>query len=999
MACNSFTSVSLEPPLVLFCAAKSSTTWPRIQAARKWAANILDEDGEEICRLFAQKGADRFAHIAYTTGPHRCADPRRRARVRRLRDRRRARRRRSRDRRRAGRSSSATHPEGKPLLFYRGGYGRFDIESQAGATNPERQRSRPGSGVAASTNRRSRPSAATSQRCRRKRSATWTRGGGDDRATASRARGSSRRARCRAGTRSSRRARSAAASASWARTVGERDRCLRRPPRRRSGRRGATQRSKTHGGCTFAFGPASAATARSSARPGTSHGMRKTNAARSATPTAPCATRSVRASTPASGTLDRLIHRRTLTRSTSRAVDSSHDRFSRSRAASHGVTVPIAGALPESARFATLRVQGPLGGSERAPSTPGPSESQAAASAADLAGMGGAAGAGRLARRQPDPGVARAGAGCGSLLLVLVPVAAYLYYRIFSGQLIRLGLPHLSRTQMQILLPLGLIVVLCLVLVVPMVAMGKSPHVRYDPSEISTHARRRRRARPGEGRGRQDAQPVPRATRPSASAMGGNPRKGDPVRGSARHRQDVHGQGDGARGRRAVPVRVVDRVPVDVLRRRPAARSAPTSRSCARPRAEEGGAIGFIEEIDAIAGARSGMRVDAVAAERRRAATVDARALERGHLRRRQRAADPAAVVRRADRRRTSSRAGGSTGRTASCRRTAACTKQPPTPSNILVIGATNRAADLDPALLRPGRFDRSIHFDLPSRSRPARDHRLLPRPKAHVPELDKEERRDAARGDDLRLLAGDDRAPLRRGARVGAARRPRRDGLARRPAGEDDRGDRSEAAGRVHRGRAAHDRDPRGRSRGRRVPRRLRTASSRCCRSSSAATRSVCSRTPTARSASRAPAPSCSAIDPDRVRRHDGRGAVLRRVGHRPVRRPRARDDASPRRWSARSAWPARSCRSRRSRPVRSRRASSARCSATTTRAPAVEKLLDQAKADVHDAARRQPSPRRSRCATSCSSARSSSATRSSTCCARPRARNASATTRRAAS
>ena len=48
MACNSFTSVSLEPQLVLFCAAKSSTTWPRIQAARKWAANILSEDGEQV---------------------------------------------------------------------------------------------------------------------------------------------------------------------------------------------------------------------------------------------------------------------------------------------------------------------------------------------------------------------------------------------------------------------------------------------------------------------------------------------------------------------------------------------------------------------------------------------------------------------------------------------------------------------------------------------------------------------------------------------------------------------------------------------------------------------------------------------------------------------------------------------------------------------------------------------------------------------------------------
>lgn len=37
--------------------------------------------------------------------------------------------------------------------------------------------------------------------------------------------------------------------------------------------------------------------------------------------------------------------------------------------------------------------------------------------------------------------------------------------------------------------------------------------------------------------------------------------------------------------------------------------------------------------------------------------------------------------------------------------------------ANVLVIAATNRAADLDPALLRPGRFDRVIHFDLPPRT------------------------------------------------------------------------------------------------------------------------------------------------------------------------------------------------------------------------------------------------------------------------------------------
>jgi 3-hydroxy-9,10-secoandrosta-1,3,5(10)-triene-9,17-dione monooxygenase reductase component len=125
MACNSFTSVSLDPPLVLFCAAKSSTTWPRIQAGQKWAANILDEDGEEVCRLFAQKGADRFAHLSYTTGrtgapllddalafvdcetvaEHDAGDH---VIV-------------------VGRALELGYAsEGKPLLFYRGGYGRFE---------------------------------------------------------------------------------------------------------------------------------------------------------------------------------------------------------------------------------------------------------------------------------------------------------------------------------------------------------------------------------------------------------------------------------------------------------------------------------------------------------------------------------------------------------------------------------------------------------------------------------------------------------------------------------------------------------------------------------------------------------------------------------------------------------------------------------------------------------------------------------------------------------
>jgi 3-hydroxy-9,10-secoandrosta-1,3,5(10)-triene-9,17-dione monooxygenase reductase component len=63
MAVNSVTSVSLDPPLVLFCPAKSSTTWPGLREAGEFCINIMAHHQEEAVRLFAAKGADRFAGI------------------------------------------------------------------------------------------------------------------------------------------------------------------------------------------------------------------------------------------------------------------------------------------------------------------------------------------------------------------------------------------------------------------------------------------------------------------------------------------------------------------------------------------------------------------------------------------------------------------------------------------------------------------------------------------------------------------------------------------------------------------------------------------------------------------------------------------------------------------------------------------------------------------------------------------------------------------------
>ncbi|MFN2590415.1 MAG: AAA family ATPase, partial [Actinomycetota bacterium] len=66
-----------------------------------------------------------------------------------------------------------------------------------------------------------------------------------------------------------------------------------------------------------------------------------------------------------------------------------------------------------------------------------------------------------------------------------------------------------------------------------------------------------------------------------------------------------------------------------------------------------------------------------------------------------------------------------------------------PVYNNILVIAATNRADSLDPALLRPGRFDRRLYFDLPTKQlrRDLLDHFLDG--KSHHPELDQDETRD----------------------------------------------------------------------------------------------------------------------------------------------------------------------------------------------------------------------------------------------------------------
>ena len=66
MVVGSFTSVSLDPPLVAFFPAKDSQSWPRIEKVGKFCVNILASDQKPVCQQFAAKGADdKFAGITH----------------------------------------------------------------------------------------------------------------------------------------------------------------------------------------------------------------------------------------------------------------------------------------------------------------------------------------------------------------------------------------------------------------------------------------------------------------------------------------------------------------------------------------------------------------------------------------------------------------------------------------------------------------------------------------------------------------------------------------------------------------------------------------------------------------------------------------------------------------------------------------------------------------------------------------------------------------------
>lgn len=309
------------------------------------------------------------------------------------------------------------------------------------------------------------------------------------------------------------------------------------------------------------------------------------------------------------------------------------------------------------------------------------------------------------------------------LALVLTPVAVLLVLRDILAPHATIPTPHLPPSLLPFLPALALIVVLVLVMVVPLAAAGRSPHVLYRPEDLGMSF--------DDVRG--SATLVEEVTktlnlflahRTFAEQMGGSPRKAILFEGPPGTGKTYMAKAMAAEA--GVPFLFVSSSAFQSMFYGQTNRKIRAFfKELRRHARREGGAIGFIEELDAIGAARGtdkrhGEGVPGVVNE----LLIQLQSFDLAPLSARFKARlvdacnawlPAAARLRRPVHR----------------------------PANILVIGATNRAADLDPALLRPGRFDRNIYFGLPSRSgrRDIIDYYLGR--KAHHEELDEPARRE----------------------------------------------------------------------------------------------------------------------------------------------------------------------------------------------------------------------------------------------------------------
>jgi ATP-dependent Zn protease len=302
------------------------------------------------------------------------------------------------------------------------------------------------------------------------------------------------------------------------------------------------------------------------------------------------------------------------------------------------------------------------------------------------------------------------------LLLIIGPVMIWLWLSVPANHLI--GLPHLSSQETRLLPLVAIIGLVAAVMVLPLLFAGRSPHVRFRPEEIEVSLA--------------DVKGMPVVVEEAVRTlnlflahatfrdeMGGTPRKGilfeGPPGTGKTHLAKALAREAG------VPFFFVSSSAFQSMFYGQTNRKIRSYFAALRKAARaEGGAIGFIEEIDAIGASRASMSagggregVAGVVNE----LLIQLQSFDQPPWTVRWRGAMIEFVNRLLPPDRQ-------------------FRKPQAPPANLLVIGATNRASDLDPALLRPGRFDRTITFDLPSRSgrQQILDHEL--RRRRHDPEV-----------------------------------------------------------------------------------------------------------------------------------------------------------------------------------------------------------------------------------------------------------------------
>jgi 3-hydroxy-9,10-secoandrosta-1,3,5(10)-triene-9,17-dione monooxygenase reductase component len=68
--CQSFSSLSLDPPLVVFAPGRTSRTWPLLRGIGRFCINVLAEGQDAVSQNFARTGVDKFAGMPWTPSAH-----------------------------------------------------------------------------------------------------------------------------------------------------------------------------------------------------------------------------------------------------------------------------------------------------------------------------------------------------------------------------------------------------------------------------------------------------------------------------------------------------------------------------------------------------------------------------------------------------------------------------------------------------------------------------------------------------------------------------------------------------------------------------------------------------------------------------------------------------------------------------------------------------------------------------------------------------------------